>query len=295
MKRSLSYCIALLVPTLCLLGLSGSVYAQAPEHHDAADSLKHQSLKNWWLKSPAQLDTVLSAWLFHVEANYSFNLQSGNIEGITHNGLAQLWLRKGLGTLSIRASVTEQSLSVARGSAEVSSEEYRFAPTINYALTSILNPEVGLYLEENSAAFIDARRIAYAGMRFTPYTSSSTVISVLPAYGYLHETALLTGETQWFWSPYIEENISWEISERVKLHHEANALVSVEDAETFRVRMANTLEFPVASFLSFTVNHEIRYNNNPVPTNAAVSALTDGEGEVFKTDNNLTVGVRVQH
>ncbi len=269
--------------------------AQTDSSNAAIHAAEKGALKNWWLKNPATQDTLPPQWLFHVEANYSFNFQSGNIAGVQHNGLAKTWLRKGLTTLAAQASVATQKLSVARGTAEVTSEDYRFSPTLNYAISSILNPEVGFFWEQNSASFIDVRRIGYGGVRLTPYTSPSLVVSVLPAFGHLHEQALLTGETQWFWAPYIEENVEWEISERVKLHHEANFLVSAENSETFRARMVNTVELPITSFFSVTLNHEIRYDNNPIPTSAAVSALTNGEGEVYKTNNDLTIGFRLQH
>lgn len=271
-------------------------YSSASAQADSGSATEQKKTPDkWWLRSAASGDTLPAGWLFHVQANYAFNYQSGNIEGISHSGMAKFWLRKGLVTLALQSSVSTQSLSVARGSTEVTSEEYRVSPTLNYALSSTIVPEVGFYWEQNSAAFIDQRRIGYGGVRFTPFSSGSVSFSVLPAYGYLHEQALLTGEAQWFQAPYIEESLSWQVNDRLALQHEANALVSSSDIETYRVRMANTIEFPITTFLSLTLNHEITYNNNPVPTAAAVSALTNGEGTVYKTDNDLTIGIRLQN
>ena len=277
-----------------MLFCSGYNHVAAQSDSGSAPEAEN-NLDNWWLKSAASWDTVPAQWLFHVQANYSFNYQSGNIEGISHSGLAKLWLRKGLATLALQGSVSTQSLSVARGSAEVTSDEHQISPTLSYALSSTIVPELGFYWEQNSAAFIDQRRIGYVGVRFTPFSSQAVSFSVLPAYGYLHEQALLTGETQWFQAPYIEEDLSWQVNDRLTLHHEANALASSSDIETYRIRMTNTVEFPVTTFLSLTLNHEIRYNNNPIPTASAVSALTDGEGTVYKTDNDLTIGIRLQN
>lgn len=284
-------CVLTLGIGLCFWPAESAVAQSEP----VGDSAQTMELSNWWLRNAASFDPVPEQFLFHAEADYTFNFQTGNVDGVTHQGKTSLYLRKGRATLSARGLISTQRLSIARGTASISSEQYVAAPKLDYALTKAFGPELGFYWEQNSASFIDQRTLGYVGVDISPSTGSTVIVSVLPAFGYLHEQALLTGETKWFWAPYFEENVTWKISDRVTLHHEGNVLMSIEESDDYRIGMANTLEFPISSIFSLTLNHVIKYNNSPIPTQAAVSALTGGEGKVYKTDNDLTVGVRIQY
>jgi len=281
---------ALLVATAMLAGIV-PLYAQDAAESDSAKP----DLANWWLRNAFSCGPLPEGWLFHAELDYSFNFKTGNVDGVMHQGKTAIYLRKGYVTLGTKGLISTQRLSIASGTASVSTEQYQVAPTLDVAVTRGFGPELGVYWEKNSAAFIEQRSIGYLGLNVNPLGGPALIFSVMPAFGYLHEEALLTGEIQWFWASYLEEKATWKVSDRLTLHHDANALISVEGADDYRLGMSNTLEFPVTSALSLTINHQIRYNNNPVPTQAAIDSLTGGSGKVYKTDNDLMIGVRIQH
>lgn len=253
------------------------------------------NLDHWWARNAASFDPMPERWLFHAEADYSFTLQSGNVEGQTHSGQGKIFLRKKRITFSGRSGVQSQKLSLAKGVSEIKQERYRVSPAVDYDFTPALGVQAGFFWEHDDAAFIETREIAYLGLKTVPYSSERLTISVLPAFGYQYEQAILTEEERSFWTPYIEEAITWSPLQQLRIHHEGNFLFSVKDPETYRWRIANALEIPVTSFFSVMFNHEIRYNSNPIPSSEEVQALTGGLGTISRQDNELTAGFRLQY
>lgn len=254
-----------------------------------------QDLANWWMRNAASFHPIPERWLFHAEANYSFSLSTGNTEGEMHNGSGRIYLRKNRSTLSVRGGIMKQRLSFARDVVEVSQERYRVAPTLDYDLTPALGLQAGFLWEHDDAAFIESRSISYLGLKTVPYSSRNLMITAMPAFGYQYEQAILTEEERSMWVPYFEETIMWQPVKEFRIHHEANLLFSLEESETYRVRLAHSLEFPITSFFSLMFNHELRYNNNPIPSTEAVRQITGGKGTISLADNELTAGFRLQY
>ncbi len=261
----------------------------------APEKKAEANLAGWWMRNAASFDPIPERWLFHAEADYSFTLQSGNIDGETHSGKGRVFLRKGRSTFSVRGGVQSQRLSLAKGVMEIRQERYRVAPALDYDITPALGAQAGFLWEHDDAAFIESRRIGYLGVKVIPYSSDNLVISLLPAFGYQYEQAILTEEERSFWTPYIEESIMWGPIEQLRIHHEGNLLFSAEDPDTYRWRIANSLEIPVTSFLSVMFSHELRYNSNPIPSGPVVRMLTGGQGTIERRDTELTAGFRLQY
>lgn len=283
------------VPAVFLFG-AAPLAAQGDTTKAAEPAPTHKAdLADWWMRNAASFDSIPDQWLFRAEADYSFSLQTGNIEGETHNGRGRVFLRKQRSTFSLRAGVQSQKLSLARGVLEVEQEHYRLLPALDYDITPALGLQAGFLWEHDDAAFIETREIGYLGLKAVPYSSRELIISLLPAFGYQYEQAILTNEERSFWTPYLEETIMWQPIDRLRIHHEGNFLLSLEDAETYRWRIANAVEIPVTSFFSVMFNYEMRYNNNPIPSGPVVRRLTNGQGAISRRDNELTAGFRLQY
>lgn len=291
-KRLCSALCGIVVVAACA---GTDVAAQSDTTADAEQTAPAMNLAHWWVRNAASFNPMPEQWLFHAEADYSFTLQSGNTEGQTHSGRGQIFLRKKRTTFSVQGGIQSQKLSLAKGVMEVEQQRYRVSPTVDYDFTPALGAQAGFFWEHDDAAFIETREIAYLGLKTVPYSSRRLTITLLPAFGYQHEQAILTNEERSFWTPYIEETITWSPIEQLRIHHEGNVLFSVKDPETYRWRMANALEIPVTSFFSVMFNHEIRYNSNPIPSSEMVRALTGGQGTISRQDIELTAGFRLQY
>lgn len=249
----------------------------------------------WWTRSPATMDSIPPQFLFHVEGDYAFNMQSGNVEGSAHNGSLGLVLRKQRTSLAINGGIAKQTLSLAKGVSEIATTHYMAEATVDHALSPLLDPQVGGFWEHDDAAFIETRLIGYVGVKMTPVRTEAFTLTILPAFGYQQETAILTEEERSFWSPYLEESITWQPLPQFRLKHTGQGLFSLDDPSTYRWSVTNSLEIPITSYFSVMFNHQFRYNSNPIPSDERVKQLTNGVGSISREDLDMTVGVRVQY
>ncbi len=277
---------------MLLVLVSSRLSAQPDSASDSATVA--QPPADWWQRNAASYAEV-DRLLWHIEGNYALSLQRGNVEGSAHDGSLKSWLRMGKGTLSLMAGLDYQDLSLADGVSQISTWRYRVGLTADVALTERLAPEAGFFLEHDDAAFIEARQITYLGLRYVPYSDDRFTATVLPAFGYQHEEAILTGEERSFMSPYLEESVTWQVLDRLRFEQSGNILFSLEEPETWRGSLAAGFVFPVVDFLSFSINYEVRYNSNPIPTDDALRQATGGVGSISEDDHDLTAGIRLQY
>ena len=284
--------VSLFVVLIHLLLCAPPVLAQQEASGDSTATVEPPT--NWWLRNAATYAPI-DRLLWHIEGNYALSLQRGNVEGSAHNGSLRSWLRMGKGTLAVVGGLDYQELSLADGVSEISTRRYRAGATWDYALSGKIAPEVGLFIEHDDAAFIETRQIGYVGVRIIPFSNDRVTATLLPAFGYQHEEAILTGEKRSFVSPYVEESISWQVLERLRFEQSGNVLFSLEQPETWRAILTAGFAVPVVDFLSITLNYELRYNNNPIPTDEALRQVTGGVGAISRDDHDLTAGIRLQY
>lgn len=280
---------------LLLLGSAATTAQEESEVSDSTASSEEVLPTLWWTRNPLSYRLSTPRLLFRVEGNYSFDLQRGNVEGTSHAGSLKLWLRKGDGTLRLDGSADYQKLSLANNLSEVSTRRYLAGATYDYALTESIGPQVGILVEHNDAAFVETRQIGYLGLKVVPVQKDQFTLTLLPAFGYQYEEAILTEENRSFWSPYLEESIAWKALDRLSIEQIATLLFSLEDPSNWRGSLAGGVAVPVTDFLALTVHYELRYNNNPIPTDSALQRASGGVGAISKDDQTLRAGLRLEH
>src|SRR5690606_40796701 len=90
----------LCVVVMILLGATDSAVAQdAPEVDSSV--VTGVAPVDWWKRNPLTYNLEGTGLLFHVEGNYTVELQRGNIRGDTHNESLRTWLREWRGRLML--------------------------------------------------------------------------------------------------------------------------------------------------------------------------------------------------
>lgn len=317
MKKTVAF-LSVLSVTACL---SSPVLAQEenPTASVPADQ-DHGVISNgaflgvpWWTKNPKQLKVIPDPLLYHFELNYSYSESAGNVDMQSHSGSGSLILRKSLVTsmTNFTKSSQDTTINVAPGAPTTLVESQNLLQEVALALTPTISVGIGgLWLDNDSAKYIDERQAYYGGVLWHPLDTERLNFSIFAAYGYM-ETAymndkIIAGYPAFQPVPdydtdaaYFNLQLRWAISEMITFSEAATCLASLEDSEYYTWKATSKLDFKLSENISFFTQYVVDFDNNAFVESvqdylAAGRAQGLPVGEMDDTDTTLSAGITLQ-
>lgn len=270
-------------------GSSGSGSSSAASDESSSDS-SDTSLDSWWTKSSMSFDPIPEDWLFHLEGTLGYQRLSGNTDGKYYTASIELAIRKGKYTISNSYIYSKQDIDYGGDTGSVDLTELDAGLMLRRDLQSWLYLMIGTGYEIDDSYYINGRNIAFAGAGIIYEPSDSITLEAIAAGGwqeteYEYEDLLATesdtgwstgGRCEWKASSWLTLEGTgqfWDLDERIGDDQERGS------------RYFYTIEatIPINTYLSFTLQHKVEYENN------WLVRLTG----VDKKDTTQTIGIKL--
>lgn len=309
---------------LLSLGLALPVYAADAPPADKADAAEIPASgwsngaflgPRWWMKNPKKLKSVPHPWLYHMDLNYSFSEQSGNIDAKSHRGKANLYLRKGLLSSITAYHISERDTVIKLTDKQATTEDESFRQGFRYPLRDNLSVAAGYLWEKNSGKYIDQRNVFYGGLRFHAINTKEYDVMFGLFYAPETETSYMSNrirEKAIYNRPqtrfpdvepyssdatYLAQRLHWQINDVIGFHQSVDYLLFLEDTSYYSLKFNVKLDFKFSKHTSFFVSYLVNYDNNSFVefTRQYLDDLAEAgakSGEMETTDSSMNVGVK---
>jgi putative salt-induced outer membrane protein YdiY len=274
--------------------------AEAPEASGQAEEAipDPKSLGPWWLYSAKKYDPIYPKWLFHIEGNLSISDMSGNVEGSTYFGSAQVVARKNIFTNTVLYDLMKSDYTTVATGSDVDDEKQLLSDLVRVDLTERLSVQGGLSWVKDTAAYIENRYTYFLGLGYVLLQTPKHFLSV-GAYGGFDDveytqkaksTALELGtviEDEDGNALYGEQRYSWFVTEAISFNEGFKYLQYTEDSDKYRWELNLGVAAQVIGPVAVTANYLIKYDNNPT--------IREAIPTYEKEDKILSVGIQVSY
>jgi Protein of unknown function, DUF481 len=234
---------------------SGAVYAQ-----------KSQPMPWWSNSSYVAIDTT-NRVQFHSEIEYSYETQSGNLEGSEHDGKFLVALRKNHLTNYIMIRSNHYDYKIIPDNQEVTQEQYKIDDILRFDINKLFFIDAGFYIEKNSDVLLDRRTAVYGALGIYTRLPYKTDLNFTIGAG--NDTKdydpVIPLETETNLNIYYTVSINSMIrpymvfSTKIRLQHISN------DTESYEFMSESSLMFPVTRSVSLGYIFDWDVTNKPWP------------------------------
>jgi len=262
----------------------------------------------WWRTNPKKMDIIPVPLLYHLELSYSFSDTGGNVDMESHKAKLRLLLRKRTLTSDTIISKKKQETTInllPNASSTLVEEqrilqEFRLSVLENMALTAGL-----IWIDNNSAKYIDQRVAGYGGFLFTPIADDKFLLGLEASYGY-SDTSYMNDKVPSFYKcddvedydshgVFLGVKFNWNITDTISLSEDAKYQIHLKDTDYYNWDSTTSLNFRLTENISFSTEYAINFDNNSF-VESVQNCLEEqnSTGKMDDTDTTLSFSVKLE-
>ncbi len=249
------------VRSLVLVGLLVASPGSAQQAPPAASDVP----PTWWLRNARTIEPLPARLLVHVQGQYGFTRQTGNLDGTQHQGMVSLVLRKGVVTSETDAQIQKQDMEVAGGRGSIDHEALGFSQALRYDVTPWLGPQVGFLYGRDDTRFIDSRTAFYAGLSLNPITKPTLQSRLLIALGTQREVFTVSEPSHDGTHGFASTEVHWTAHPKIRLSQPGSVIWNADEADDHRWELTLSADLAVTRFFGVVLQHHVHFDNEPVP------------------------------